>query len=247
MIRMSNKQLFVEGSILMEEGLARALRVWSEVGAQPAQQGAPCSNLACVCLKLRGLAGASEALKDAVAGTLTTKYDPFNHRQTSPPFEALLYLEEAKRRQGKFNEARTHIKVFNRKAGRKHSHQELAAHMMSDLDFAEAQLASPTPAMVKALNVNDVDDETRPMLTVDGRTLFFSSNRARENGSNHGRRDPNTLAHYDDVYVSRLLADTTWRSPNFSIWERATMQLWWALTPSEKVWSFRTTMGIHMS
>lgn len=217
LIRMSNKQLFVEGSILMEEGFwHEALRVWSEVVERSPRNRVYKFKLGLCLLEIgEDWLGASEALKDAVAGTLTTKYDPFNHRQTSPPFEALLYLAEAKRRQGKFNEARTHIKVFNRKAGRKHSHQELAAHMMSDLDFAEAQLASPTPAMVKALNVNDVDDETRPMLTVDGRTLFFSSNRARENGSNHGRRDPNTLAHYDDVYVSRLLADTTWSEPEF--------------------------------
>ena len=51
------------------------------------------------------------------------------------------------------------------------------------------------------------------MLTVDGRTLFFSSNRSRSNGSNHGRRDPNTLAHYDDVYRSKLLPDSTWSEP----------------------------------
>ena len=110
---------------------------------------------------------------------------------------------EAKRRLGEFSQARAHISEFNRKAGRKHNYAELAERMLADLDFAEAQLANPTATEIEALNVNASSDESRPMLTVDGRTLFFSSNRSRSNGSNHGRRDPNTLTHYDDVYRSK--------------------------------------------
>ena len=215
MLGMSNQELFVEGSILMEEGFwHEAERVWAV-----ATQRSPKNRVyrykygLCHLEIAEDWNAASEALGEAVAGPLTAKYDPFNQRQSSPPLEALLHLAEAKRRLGEFSQARAHISEFNRKAGRKHNYSELAERMLVDLDFAEAQLGNPTKAEIEALNVNATSDETRPMLTVDGRTLFFSSNRSRSNGSNHGRRDPNTLAHYDDVYRSKLLPDSTWSEP----------------------------------
>ena len=202
MLRMSTQELFVEGSILMEEGFwHEAERVWSE-----ATQRSPKNRVyqykfgLCHLEVAEDWQAASDALAEAVSGPLTSKYDPFNQRQSSPPLEALLFLAEAKRRLGQFGEAKTHIAEFNRKAGRKHNYAELAERMLVDIAFAENQLANPSATEIEALNVNAASDESRPMLTVDGRTLFFSSNRSRSNGSNHGRRDPNTRAHYDDVY-----------------------------------------------
>ena len=215
MLRMSTQELFVEGSILMEEGFwHEAERVWSE-----ATQRSPKNRVyqykfgLCHLEVAEDWQAASDALAEAVSGPLTSKYDPFNQRQSSPPLEALLFLAEAKRRLGQFGEAKTHIAEFNRKAGRKHNYAELAERMLVDIAFAENQLANPSATEIEALNVNAASDESRPMLTVDGRTLFFSSNRSRSNGSNHGRRDPNTLAHYDDVYRSQLLPDSTWGEP----------------------------------
>ena len=215
MLRMSTQELFVEGSILMEEGFwHEAERVWSE-----ATQRSPKNRVyqykfgLCHLEVAEDWQAASDALAEAVSGPLTSKYDPFNQRQSSPPLEALLFLAEAKRRLGQFGEAKTHIAEFNRKAGLKHNYAELAERMLVDIGFAENQLANPSATEIEALNVNAASDESRPMLTVDGRTLFFSSNRSRSNGSNHGRRDPNTLAHYDDVYRSQLLPDSTWGEP----------------------------------
>ena len=215
MLHMSNQELFVEGSILMEEGFwHEAERVWAVATERsPRNRVYKYKHGLCHLEIAEDWHAASEALGEAVSGPLTAKYDPFNQRQSSPPLEALLHLAEAKRRLGEFSQARAHISEFNRKSGRKHNFAELAERMLADLDFAEAQLANPTATEIEALNVNASSDESRPMLTVDGRTLFFSSNRSRTNGSNHGRRDPNTLAHYDDVYRSMLLSDSTWSEP----------------------------------
>ena len=215
MLQMSTQELFVEGSILMEEGFwHEAERVWSVATERsPNNRVYKYKHGLCHLAIAEDWRMASEVLGEAVEGSLTSKYDPFNQRQSLPPFEALLFLAEAKRRLGEFSQAKTHIEKFNRKAGRKHNYAGLAEHMLADIDFAEGQLANPTSTEIMALNVNDDSDESRPMLTVDGRTLFFSSNRSRSNGSNHGRRDPNTLAHYDDVYRSHLLTDSTWSEP----------------------------------
>ena len=215
MLRMSTQELFVEGSILMEEGFwHEAERLWSVATERsPKNRVYKYKHGLCHLEIAEDWQAASDALGKAVAGPLTAKYDPFNQRQSSPPIEALLHLAEAKRRLGEFRDARAHITEFNRKAGRKHNYGELAERMLADLDFAEAQLANSTLTEIEPLSVNASSDESRPMLTVDGRTLFFSSNRSRSNGSNHGRRDPNTLAHYDDVYRSHLLPDSTWSEP----------------------------------
>lgn len=215
MLRMSTQELFVEGSILMEEGFwHEAERVWSEATHRSPKNRVYQYKFGLCHLEVaEDWQAASDALAEAVSGPLTSKYDPFSQRQSSPPLEALLFLAEAKRRLGQFGEAKTHIAEFNRKAGRKHNYAELAERMLVDIAFAENQLANPSATEIEALNVNAASDESRPMLTVDGRTLFFSSNRSRSNGSNHGRRDPNTLAHYDDVYRSQLLPDSTWGEP----------------------------------
>ena len=215
MLQMSTQELFVEGSILMEEGFwHEAERVWSVATERsPNNRVYKYKHGLCHLAIAEDWRMASEVLGEAVEGSLTSKYDPFNQRQSLPPFEALLFLAEAKRRLGEFSQAKTHIEKFNRKAGRKHNYAGLAEHMLADIDFAEGQLANPTSTGIMALNVNDDSDESRPMLTVDGRTLFFSSNRSRANGSNHGRREPNSLEHYDDVYRSHLLPDSTWSEP----------------------------------
>ena len=215
MLRMSNQELFVEGNILMEEGFwHEAERIWSAVAQRsPRNRVYQYKHGFCLLKIAEDWQAAAEALSEAAGGSLTPKYDPFNQRGTSPPLETLLHLAEAKRRLGEFGQAKTHIQEFKRKAGRKHSFADLAQLMLDDIEFAENQLANPTSATIEALNVNSGSDESRPMLTVDGRTLFFSSNRSRLNGSNHGRRDPNTLKHFDDVYRSALLPDSTWSEP----------------------------------
>ena len=63
--------------------------------------------------------------------------------------------------------------------------------------------------------LNSEGNETHPVLTADGRTMFFSSDRARSNGSNHGRIDPNTKTHYYDIYRTELQQDSTWDEPEF--------------------------------
>ena len=217
MLSLTNQQLFVEGSILMEEGFwNEAERVWdAAINRTPNNRVYQFKQGLCLLEIGRNWNQAREAFQAATSGSLTQKYDPFNHRQKSPPLEALLFLAEAERRLGQFEQAKTHIALFNRRAGRKHPYTEYAERLSEDLEFAARQLENPTPADVSLLNINGEADETHPMLTVDGRTMFFSSNRSRSNGSNHGRKDPNTLAHYADVYRSTLLGDSTWSEPEF--------------------------------
>ena len=87
MIRMSNSELFVEGSILMEERFwHEAERVWAVATERsPKNRVYKYKHGMCHLEIAEDWKAACEALGEAVAGPLTTKYDPFNQRQSSPP------------------------------------------------------------------------------------------------------------------------------------------------------------------
>ena len=132
-----------------------------------------------------------------------------------PPVDAWLWLANAEHRMGEFDLARKHVDAFLAKAGEKHGSSEWASKILAEVRFAERQLAKPTDAEVMSMALNSEGNETHPVLTADGRTMFFSSDRARSNGSNHGRVDPNTKTHYYDIYRTELQQDSTWDEPEF--------------------------------
>ena len=154
-------------------------------------------------------------LEEVSQGGLTERYDPFNPNQMIPPVDAWLWLANAEHRMGEFDLARKHVDAFLAKAGEKHGSSEWASKILAEVRFAERQLAKPTDAEVMSMALNSEGNETHPVLTADGRTMFFSSDRARSNGSNHGRVDPNTKTHYYDIYRTELQQDSTWDEPEF--------------------------------
>ena len=50
---------------------------------------------------------------------------------------------------------------------------EWASKILAEIRFAEKQLASPTESEVRAMDINSDANETHPVMTVDGKTLFF--------------------------------------------------------------------------
>jgi hypothetical protein len=95
----------------------------------------------------------------------------------------------------------------------KHPYMELASKLLDEIRFAKRSMERPEDVAVSRLSFNSTDQETNPMITADGKTLYFSSNRARSNGSNHGRLDPNTQQHYNDIYSVTLGEDSVWGEP----------------------------------
>ena len=213
----SSGELFTEGSILMEEEFwHEAERVWAyAMKTRPKNRVAKFKRAVCMS-EIGGDWPATKALLEEVTkGGLTLRYDPFNPNQMIPPVDAWLWLANAEHRMGEFDLARKHVDSFLAKAGEKHGSTEWASKILAEVRFAERQLDNPTDAFVSSMSINSEGNETHPVLTADGQTMFFSSDRARSNGSNHGRVDPNTKTHYFDIYRTELQQDSTWEEPEY--------------------------------
>ena len=210
-------ELNIEGNMLMaEEFWHEAERVWAYASrTRPKNRVAKFKRAICVSEIGEDWALAKSLLEEVTRGGLTLRYDPFNPNQAIPPLDAWLWLANAEHRLGEFDLARAHVDAFLNKAGDKHGSMEWASKILAEVRFAELELASPSNAVISAMAINSEGNETHPVLTADGKTMFFSSDRARSNGSNHGRVDPNTKTHYFDIYRTQLQADSTWEEPEF--------------------------------
>lgn len=213
----SSAELFIEGAILMEEEFwHEAERVWAyAVKTRPKNRVAKFKRAVCLSEIGEDWPTTKSLLEEVTKGGLTMRYDPFNPNQAIPPVDALLWLANAQHRMGEFDLARKQVDAFLAKAGEKHGSMEWASKILAEVRFAEKQLGGPTGATIEVMEVNSDGNETHPVLTADGKTMFFSSDRARSNGSNHGRLDPNTKTHYFDIYRTELKPDSSWDEPEF--------------------------------
>lgn len=213
----SSVELFTEGSILMEEEFwYEAERVWAyAMKTRPKNRVAKFKRAVCMSEIGEDWPATKALLEEVTQGGLTLRYDPFNPNQTFPPVDAWLWLANAEHRMGEFDLARKHVDSFLAKAGERHGSTEWASKILAEVRFAERQMDNPTDAFVSSMSINSEGNETHPVLTADGQILFFSSDRARSNGSNHGRVDPNTKTHYFDIYRTELQQDSTWEEPEY--------------------------------
>ena len=60
----------------------------------------------------------------------------------------------------------------------KHPYMELAAKLLDEIRFAKRAMQRPEDVVVMPVSFNSADQETNPIVTADGKTLFFSSDRA---------------------------------------------------------------------
>ena len=208
-------ELFMEGNILMEEGFwHEASRVWSYAEkTHPHNRVVKFKKGVCMS-RIGGHWDEVASQFEKVTGpSLTLRYDPFNPNQKLPPVEAWLWLAEAQHRLERFEAAQSAVDRYLAVVGDKHSSLDWASSILDNVRFATRALNNKTSSRVSPLPMNSEAQETHPVMTADGQLLFFSSNRARSNGSNHGRIDPDTREHYHDIYQVRRLASGDWGEP----------------------------------
>lgn len=212
---MSSEQLFTEGTMLMEEGFwNEAIRVWNyAIKLQRNNRNFAYKRAECWYKIGEDWAMVREELLKAADGTLAIYYDPYDAFNRKPPIQIWLLLAATEHRLSEFDKAKGHIDMYLEAVTEKHPYMELASKLLDEIRFAKRSMERPEDVVVSRLSFNSTDQETNPMITADGKTLYFSSNRARSNGSNHGRLDPNTQQHYNDIYSVTLGEDSVWGEP----------------------------------
>ena len=210
----SDRLVFDQASMLSEEGVYHeAARVWKGlVDDYPV-----CGNYRyhyAVCLLNSGapVSSVNQELTNAISisGSLISGSGKFNEDICEAPVDVLVYAAQVKMLLLEFEEALSLLSQFNVEAKKWNPLRRTADLLLTNIDMAKNLIASPVDVQVRNMGplINTEFDETHPVIRADEKQLFFSSQRARSNGSNHGAFDPNTKDHYADIYMSER--DSTW-------------------------------------
>lgn len=210
----TERSLFDQASMLSEEGVySESSRLWKQlVDIYPV-----CGNYRYHYAVAILNAGEPHTIVDAYlsqaisdSGTLIRGSGKYNEDLCSAPIDVLVYAAEIKRLQNKFDAAQDLIIQFKSEAKNNNPVHLKADKILRDISFAQSLMSNPIDVTVNNLGdaVNSEYDETHPCVRADELQLFFTSNRGRSNGSNHGKFDPNSLKHYGDIYVSER--DSSW-------------------------------------
>ena len=113
-----------------------------------------------------------------------------------------------------FEASKEHVNSFLAQAGEKHGFTEWASKILAEIRFAEKQMASPSNAQVRPMDINSDANETKPVLTVDGRRCFSPRTGQKQWVQPRPGRPQHAGALFRH-YQSELSADSTWTEPAY--------------------------------
>ena len=210
-----DRSMFYEASILTEEEVFyEAARVWKGL----VDDYPDCGNYRyhyAVCLLNSGepVSLIDKQLTNSISssGSLISGSGEFNEGICYAPVDVLVYAAHVKLLLLEFDEALSLLDRFNNEAKKRNPLRRKADLLQSNIKTAKNLIASPIDVEVTNMGslINSDFDDTHPVIRADEKQLFFSSHRARSNGSNHGYFDPNSKEHYADIYVADR--DTSWK------------------------------------
>jgi hypothetical protein len=210
----SDRLVFDQASMLSEEGIYQeAARVWKEL----VDDYPDCGNYRyhyAVCLLNSGAPAASVNTEltnsISVSASLISGSGEFNEDICAAPVDVLVYASQVKLLLLEFEEALSLLDRFNVEAKKGNPLRHTSILLKTNIETAQNLIASPIDVQVRNMGplINTEFDDTHPVIRADEKQLFFSSQRARSNGSNRGSFDPNTKDHYADIYVSER--DSSW-------------------------------------
>jgi len=210
----SDRLVFDQAAMLSEEGVYHeAARVWKGL----VDDYPDCGNYRyhyAVCMLKSGapVTSVNQELTLAISssGSLISGSGEFNEDLCEAPVDVLVYASQVKMLLLEFEEALSLLSQFNDEAKKWNPLRRTADLLLTNIETAQNLISRPIDVQVRNMGplINTAFDDTHPVIRADEKQLFFSSQRARSNGSNHGSFDPNTKDHYADIYMSER--DSTW-------------------------------------
>lgn len=157
---------------------------------------------------------------------ISNSWDPYTHLEKNAPVELYYYLGCALHLAYQFDEAIASFDKFKEATGKKHYLKEDADVHVAQCQLAKQMVANPNERIsISNLGstVNGEFADFSPVLSLDGQVLFFTSRRVRKDSSNVDQWNWENGAHYEDIYMSLRVNDTTWGEPQlvgFSEYDR---------------------------
>jgi len=163
--------------------------------------------------KLKSIPYFEEAIK-----SVTKKYKFNDTKQTKAPLEVFYYFANAQHYNGNLILAfEFYNKYYSHSNKRNNPFRYLAFVGMSQCEVADELINYPKEYVIENLGdtVNSTLSEYRPVISLDGSEIFFTSNRLRPDNSNKGILNPKTGSYFEDIYVSYRTQNGVWTNPNY--------------------------------
>ena len=214
-VNLSDLELYVEGNTLMAEGFwVEAERVWNAaLFRQPDNRTLKFKRGICLYELGSNWLECKRMFEEAVQGSLVLDYEPYDAILNDPPLESWLYLASAEHRLLEFDSAMHHVQSFLQNAVVNHPYREFSEKLQEEIEFARGQMGQPAGWVVEPLSLSSSADDVSLALSWDGRTLFFSSSRAREDKEKGRIWAIDTQEPCYDVYRSTIEDDGSWSVP----------------------------------
>jgi len=214
-----DRSVFDQASILTDEGFYfEAARVWKGL----VDDYPDCGNYRyhyAVCLLKSGevITSIDKQLTASItsSGFLISGSGKSNDGICYAPLDVLVYSAQVKLLLLEFDEALRLLYQFNNKAEKWNPLRIEADLLQSNIKIAKNLISHPIDVAVMNMGplINSESDDTHPVIRADEKQLFFSSHRARSNGSNQNQFDPNSKMHYADIYVADR--DSSWKKADW--------------------------------
>lgn len=143
------------------------------------------------------------------------KYSLKNIALQYAPIDAYYYLGRAHHVNGNLILAFDFYNKFYENAKKRHSLKYKSYLGILQCEVANELIKNKTTDMVWAVGdtLNTTLEESNPVISLDGTTIYFASSRLRTDLSNKNSIDPNTGNYYKDTYVSNRTENGTWTKP----------------------------------
>lgn len=208
---------FVEANQLMEEKLwNRASDIWGQLILEDQFNGNVNYKLGYCLLetanrKLESL----KYLEISVEAGLAKNYDPFDPSEKKAPVEAKYYLARALHLDYQMDKA---IATYNQLLAdipKKHRLVPLAKRQIEMCNQAIFQVDNPQNYEISNVGgtINNNFNDYSPVISLNEKTLFFTSRRVRIDSTNINITDDDTGENKEDIYVSYKNQDNQWQEP----------------------------------
>lgn len=139
------------------------------------------------------------------------------------PHDTYYYLADCLHKAEKLDEAKKYFNLAIENLKKKNPMVAKSEHALKQIQVAEKLMAQPVGYEIKNMGdiINSAYAEHSPVVSLDGTTIFFTSNRLRKDSSNLRYISPQTGGYFEDIYVSYKDRNGNWGEPRTIDFSRA--------------------------
>lgn len=157
------------------------------------------------------------ALKHLEVGARNVKnnYDMYSSKELGAPSDVYYHLARCYHLDEQLDKAVEYYNLFIQNSRKKSELMDKAKLGIIQCEVARRLISEPRSAKVKNINtpVNTSFPEYSPVVSLDGKSLYFTSRRPWENNETEIYRDPKLYQYPEDIYVSVLQNNSNWGDP----------------------------------